>query len=57
VRHESNVFYQTKDTHIVSEGNLTIRNDTFPVILPFTLPLPQAMTLVKKRPRGKAPQR
>lgn len=35
--YESSVFRQTDDTHFVSEGNLTIRDVTVPVILPFTL--------------------
>lgn len=35
--YESSVFRKTDDTHFVSEGNLTIRDVTVPVTLPFTL--------------------
>lgn len=35
--YESSMFHKTDDTHFVSEGNLTIRDVTIPVILPFTL--------------------
>jgi len=35
--YESSSFRKTDDTHFVSEGNLTIRDVTVPVTLPFTL--------------------
>lgn len=46
--YESSAFRQTDDTHFVSEGNLTIRDVTVPVTLPFTLTITEDADSGKK---------